>query len=60
MRQLLWWFPFVVSAYEHSGNTLPLPPTADVAPTPAASPSPPRPTNMPTGAVESPSTKRPD
>ena len=60
MRQSLWWFPFVVSAYEYSGNNLPLPPTAPVAPTPAVSPSPPRPTESPTGAIERPSTKPPD
>jgi hypothetical protein len=43
MRQLLWWFPFVVSSYGCSGNNLPLPPTAPVAPTPAVTLSPPRP-----------------
>ena len=43
MRQLLWWFPFMVSAYGCSGNNLPLPPSAPAAPTPAVIPSPPRP-----------------
>ena len=42
MRQLFWWFPFVVFAYGCSDHP-PLSPTALVASTPAVTPSPPRP-----------------